>query len=276
MAAVPELASDPRVPAQPSSRPDPAQGVFETMLVLDGRPIERDAHLARLSASLAELFPRHTPPDLGEIDVPVERGPYGPLPTGTSAGGAGDGLSSLRVTVAPDAGDRLVARTSVREVERERVLPTGTVALSSFALTGGLGPHKWADRSLLDAAQARLPAEALPLIVDGDGSVLEASRANVFAVRDGALFTPPTDGRILPGVTRMRVLEIADSAGLRTHESGLSGGDLLAAEEVFLTGSVRGLERVGALDGEALDGGGEVTAHLAAELWRAWTGAELG
>ena len=76
-------------------------------------------------------------------------------------------------------------------------------------LAGGLGEHKWVDRSLLDEAQAALPAGALPLIVDADGAVLEASRANLFAVRDGALFTPPLDGRILPGVTRARVIEIA-------------------------------------------------------------------
>jgi len=145
------------------------------------------------------------------------------------------------------------------------------VSLRSLRLAGGLGAHKWGDRSLLDAAQAELPAGTLPLIVDEDGAVLEVSRANVFAVHDGALSTPPLDGRILPGITRMRVLEIADALGIETRERGLGRNDLLAADEVFLTGSVRGIERVEALDDTPLASRGGVARRLAAELWRAWT-----
>jgi len=142
-------------------------------------------------------------------------------------------------------------------------------------LEEGLGAFKWADRSLLDQAQARLPDHTLPLIVDAGGAVLEASRANLFAVRDGALFTPPLDGRILAGVTRGRVLEIAAGAAIEAHESVLDRDDLLAAEEVFLTGSVRGIEPVASLDGETLPGGRPLTEQLAAELRRAWLGAPV-
>ena len=69
---------------------------------------------------------------------------------------------------------------------------------------GGLGPHKWRDRTLLEAHEADDP-DTIPLLLDADGLVLEASRANV-VVRDagGALHTPPADGRILPGVTAAR------------------------------------------------------------------------
>lgn len=147
---------------------------------------------------------------------------------------------------------------------------TGAVSLWSLRLPGGLGAHKWCDRSLLDEAQAKLPSDALPLLVDPDGSVFEASRANVFAVRDGVLLTPPTDGRILPGVTRMRVLEVAGSLDVETSETALSLEDLLAADEVFLTGSVRGIEPVTSLDGAPLAEGGEMTERLTIELHRVW------
>src|SRR5215216_4065348 len=43
--------------------PDPAQGVFETTLVTGGRPVALDAHLARLDASLSELYGRSVPGD---------------------------------------------------------------------------------------------------------------------------------------------------------------------------------------------------------------------
>ncbi len=103
--------------------------------------------------------------------------------------------------------------------------------------------------------------------------MLEASRANVFAVRDGALLTPPLDGRILPGVTRMRLLELAAENGIEARESALTRDDLFAADEVFLTGSVRGIERVRALDGVPLPANGDIAAHLDAKLRRAWVGA---
>jgi para-aminobenzoate synthetase / 4-amino-4-deoxychorismate lyase len=241
--------------------PDPSHGVFETLLVIDGRPVELDAHLARLHASLAELFPRHTPPVL---DVP-----------GSSSG-------VLRIAVAPDPDGQLAATIECRSASGH--LPpdnggqssTEAISLRSHRLAGGLGAHKWVDRSLLDEAQAELPPDALPLIVDEEGSVLEASRANVFAVRDGALFTPPLDGRILPGVTRARVIALAGERGTEAREAALSLSDLLSADEVFLTGSARGVERVESLDGAMLADGGSMAADLGAELRRAWTSAPVG
>lgn len=153
-------------------------------------------------------------------------------------------------------------------------MTTRPPSLRSLEIPGGLGPHKWTDRSRLEQALAGLPEDSIPLIVDTDGTVLEASRANVFAVRDGALFTPPLDGRILPGITRMRVLEIAEEADVEARESSLSHADLLAADEVFLTGSVRGVESVDALDGTRLATRGDVSARLAERLRMAWTGVQ--
>jgi branched-subunit amino acid aminotransferase/4-amino-4-deoxychorismate lyase len=246
-------------------RPDPEQGVFETLLVLDGRPVELEAHLERLGASLEELFPDQTGSDLREeIErhaVETDRG-------------------ALRVAVAPRGDAGLGAEFSIRKghvdfVSLSEANPPQPISLRGFSLGGGLGAHKWADRSLLDEVQARLPTGTLPLIVDADGAVLEASRANLFAVRDGALFTPPLDSRILPGVTRARVLDLAGAAGLEAHETTLRRDDLLAADEVFLTGSVRGIEPVASLDGAALAGPCPITGELAAGLRRAWLGAPV-
>jgi para-aminobenzoate synthetase / 4-amino-4-deoxychorismate lyase len=232
--------------------PDPRHGIFETLLVVDGHPVDLDAHIERLSASLAKLFPDLQAPNLGEMDVPLERG-------------------SLRITAIP-TGRELELQTSLRTVEQR----FNQVTLHSLSVPGGLGEHKWADRSSLDEAQAGLPADGLPLIVDSDGVVLEASRANVFAVRNGALLTPPTDGRILPGITRARVIEIAGRTEIEVEETNLRHEDLLDADEVFLTGSVRGIEPVNSLDGARLIGSGEVTAGLAAMLLETWTAAKVG
>lgn len=174
------------------------------------------------------------------------------------------------MTVSPGPGRKLDAKVSQRQAPHP-----GVVSLHSVTIPDGLGTHKWTDRSLLEAAQAGLPADGLPLIVDSDGAVLEASRANVFAVRDGVLLTPPLDGRILPGITRMRVLELATSLEIEAAELPLSRDDLLAAEEVFLTGSVRGIEPARSLDGEALATAGHLATELDEELRRTWTAAAV-
>lgn len=257
MAAVPDSAPSRAADPRRLRRPDPDLGVFETLLVIDGRPVELDAHLTRLAASLESLFGAGPPPGLREAAFEKS---------------AGTELGRLRLTVAPGAAEQLEAQIATTAVEPELVFPSPerAVALGIVRIGDGLGAHKWADRSLLEEAQAGLPEEALPLIADEDDSVLEASRANLFAVRDGALVTPPADGRILPGVTRMRVLEIAAAAELETHEVELRRDDLLAADEVFLSGSVRGIEPVGAIDGAKLDARSEVGCCIAADLRRTW------
>ena len=75
-------------------------------------------------------------------------------------------------------------------------------------------------------------------------TVLEASRANVFIVEGDRLVTPPADGRILPGVTRARLLALLD-----VREEIVSLDRLADADEAFLSGSVRGVEAVSVCGG---------------------------
>jgi para-aminobenzoate synthetase/4-amino-4-deoxychorismate lyase len=258
--------------AQPRTwHADVRLGVFETLLVLDGRPVELAAHTARLQASLTELFPGLAHPGLDRV-LAVDRPCEGPA--------AGVSAEALRIAVAPGAGGELAVTTERRPAsgnfapENGGKVTTRASSLRSLRVAGGLGEHKWADRSLLDEAQVGLPDGALPLIVDADGAVLEASRANLFAVREGALFTPPLDGRILPGITRGRAIELARSIGLPVREEALDRDGLRGAGEVFLTGSVRGIEGAAALDGAALSGAGPVAARLDAALQEAWARSE--
>jgi len=72
----------------------------------------------------------------------------------------------------------------------------------------------------------------------------------------------------------MRVLQLAGELGIDSHEAEISPADLFAADEVFITGSVRGIERVRHVDGTPRSGGDDVTDRLATELWQVWTGAK--
>jgi len=102
------------------------------------------------------------------------------------------------------------------------------------------------------------------LLLNAAGQVAEASVANVFALRDGVLLTPPATDGALEGMTRATVLELAARDGLPTAERTLGRYDLMAADEVFLTGSGARIVPVTSLDGERIGKGvpGPVTQKL--------------
>lgn len=263
--------------------PDPALGVFETLLVAGGEPVELGAHLERLRSSCAALYGEE-PPAGWEKRAREHAG--------------GLRLGRLRLTAVPsrattgpgrrndtDSGG-LTLEITIGEVNPALAFPGPelAVALRSLPLPGGLGAHKWADRAVLtdNSAAARrrgrdrgssplLPQGegALPLLLD-DGAVLEAGNANLFAVVAGDLLTPPLDGRILPGIARGAVIELAAVAGIAVREERLGRSDLSAAAEVFLTNSVRGVQPVRSLDGAPLPAPGPVSRRLAASLRRRW------
>lgn len=83
---------------------------------------------------------------------------------------------------------------------------------------------------------------------DADGILSEGSTSNLFLVRRGRLETPRLEHGGLPGITRARVLEIARRAGIPAIERTLRTGDLLGADEAFLTATtieVLPIRRVG-------------------------------
>ena len=105
------------------------------------------------------------------------------------------------------------------------------------------------------------------LITDETGEILETDKANVFAVIDGVLLTPPADGRLLPGTTRAAVMRAAHAHGIRVGQKPLTLDELASATEVFVTNAVVGVLPVTAVDGcPASWPSGPVTATLAAAL----------
>ena len=88
-----------------------------------------------------------------------------------------------------------------------------------------------------------------------DGYVSEATVDNVFIVKDGQVFTPPTYMGILPGITRAAVMETAVELGIPCEERILTTFDLYTADEVFLTGTAAELVPVVEIDGRTIGEG---------------------
>lgn len=226
-------------------QPDPAQGIFETMLVVRGAPVLPEAHLSRLESSLVAVYGAGLPADTRR--KVAERA-------------ADLDLGRVRLTFSPPT-----LLIEAGEVPRSLHFPERPIALRSHPVSRGLGCHKWADRSALPPCAAGEAA----LLMDG-GEVLEADRANVFAVHTGAVFTPPLDGRILPGVTRSTVIELAREEEIEVIESPLNLELLAGSDEVFLTNSIRGIEAVDSIDGTPFVGGRSLTGLLAEALRGKW------
>ena len=114
------------------------------------------------------------------------------------------------------------------------------------------------------------------LLVDEFGYVAEGPTTNVFMVDgEGAVLTPLTD-RVLLGVTRSAVLEIAKHDGYEVREVGIRPDELMAAAEVFLTGTTAGVLPVESIDGQPVGAGvpGPVSAALREHFVRIISGED--
>jgi branched-chain amino acid aminotransferase len=106
-------------------------------------------------------------------------------------------------------------------------------------------------------------AAATDILYHQGGLISETARSNVFVAQGGALKTP---GRgVLAGITRMRVLELAQDI-CPVQEADVALGELFAADEVFITSSLKGVMPIVAVDGEPVGGGrpGPITRALMA------------
>ncbi|MBX3123597.1 MAG: D-amino-acid transaminase [Nitrospira sp.] len=118
------------------------------------------------------------------------------------------------------------------------------------------------------ARQRAKEAGVFEAILVRDGLVTEGSVSNVMVVRNGVVETAPEGHRILSGVTRAMVLELARKEGLPVVETFVGREDLLAASEVFLTGTTVEVLPVVRIDGQPIGAG--VPGPLSQRLSRRW------
>ena len=207
------------------ARPD--QGLFETLLVIDGRPRRLAEHVRRLTASFGECFGRPLTAD---------------LPGAVTAALAGrPGAWRVRVEADPCGGLRATASPTDPVPLAEQ---PGLVLAAHRLGPAGAPRHKFVDRAWIDRAEAPLGPGRAALFVDDRGLLLESTRSSVAVVLDGRITLPPLDGRILPGTARRALLDALDGADL-PYDLRAPGLDELAdADGMFLLNAVRGVQWV--------------------------------
>jgi branched-chain amino acid aminotransferase len=106
-----------------------------------------------------------------------------------------------------------------------------------MALTEAKAGSLYANNGRIMAwARARGFSNALSL--DIDGNVAETASTNVFAVRDGVVFTPVPNGCFLNGLTRQRVIGLLRADGVEVQETKMTVADFETADEIFCTGNI--------------------------------------
>ena len=244
--------------------------VYETLRTYGGRPFHLDRHLERLRRSaqrLAITMPAGDGALTRDLDALLAR--------------AANPESYIRIIVTRGVGDisyhfeRVAGPTIVMVVKPLAPFPSQyhkdgiAVILSSVrrnhprALDPAIKSCNLIN-NILAVQEAQAKGAFEPIMLNEIGEIAETASANVFLVKDGTLLTPPLDAGILPGVTRHLVLELARGLALPLREEPVAVKDLLAADEVFITSTLKEVLPVATIDGRPVGSGrpGPVTLRL--------------
>jgi branched-chain amino acid aminotransferase len=247
--------------------------VYETLRTYGGRPFHLDRHLERLRRSAERLaIPLPAAESLArDLDALLAR--------------AANEESYIRIIVTRGRGDisynfdRVKGPKVVMVVKPLAPFPAAyhtdgvPVILSSVrrnspqALDPAIKSCNLLN-NILAVREAQAKGAFEPVMLNEIGEVAETASANVFLVKDGTLLTPPLDAGNLPGVTRRVVLELAAGLGLPCREEPVAVKDLLAADEVFITSTLKEVLPVATIDGRAVGAGkpGPVSLRLLAAI----------
>ena len=234
-----------------------ADGVYEVVRTYGGKPFATDEHLARLARSLEAL----------ELKNPLRVEQWKAIiDDGIRRSGFAEAIVYLQITrgCAPRhrGMPKDVAPTVVMTV-RELAAPATKLRENGIAVIT-LPEFRWARRdiksiallpSVLAYQAARKAGANDAIFVDDDDTVNEATAGNIFIVTDGRLRTPPKSTRILPGVTRDKLLEAARATGISVVEERVTKPDLFAAQEIFLTSTTAEVVPVVTVDGKKVGTG---------------------
>jgi len=93
------------------------------------------------------------------------------------------------------------------------------------------------------------------VMLNSEGFVAECTGDNIFIVKNNELLTPATYNGALDGITMQTVLELAESIGIKTHQTTMTRYDLYNADECFMTGTGAEIIPVTGIDGRVIADG---------------------
>ncbi|WP_123026057.1 aminodeoxychorismate lyase [Mycolicibacterium stellerae] len=237
-------------------------GIFESLLVRDGRPCLLEAHLGRLTQS-ARLM------DLPDPDLPRWRAAVAAATSAWTEQGGGEGVLRLIYSRGRESGSdptafamigavagRVAAarRDGVAAITLARSLPAESAAEMPWLLAGAKTLSYAVNMAALRHAERQGAGDVV--FISSEGNVLEGPRSTVVIATeiDGrlGLLTPPPWYPILRGTTQQALFEVARNKGYDCDYLALRTADLFAAQGVWLVSSITLAARVHTLDGKPL------------------------
>lgn len=239
---------------EPSRHSMPGGGVFTTLRAHHGRPVDVEAHAARLASHATELG-LSAPPAAHIARV----------------------LTRVAAAAADPRGMRIRARIAAAPHDRQVwcEVTASDAELDHAARPWRLHPVAWSPSPRAHLKQAERPEMAVALaaaqaagaddalLVGPDGEWLETTRTAIAGVREGVLLISNSRA-ILPSIGLFRLTQLARDAGIGVERRRLDAETLAGCAELIAVNSLRGVLAVGVCGTSSWQAPGVVTAELKA------------
>ncbi len=245
-------------------------GVFEGIRVYNGKIFEMDAHLKRLyqSAKVIRLPICRSESELAEaMQQTVQANGiingYIRLVVTRGCGNLGLNPFMCKNSSTFIIADQIQLYPEELYEKGMKLISATTVRIHPLAIPPQVKSLNYLNNILakIEALDVNVP-EAI--MYNHEGYVAEATGDNVFIVREGVIYTPPSEAGALEGITRRVVIKLAMEEKLRVIEKNLTRFDLYVCDELFLTGTAAEVIGIVEIDGRTIGTGepGPVTKLL--------------
>ncbi len=222
-------------------------GVFESIRIMNGKPLNMDNHIKRLiegakaikirpsvfftteffEEKVQDLIDKSEIKEGGRCRISLDRmmgGTY--TPTSNEA--------VYFIEVYPYEFNDFDLNSKGLEIDLFTDLKKHKNSLSNYKTKSGL---------LYVMAGVNATERKLDDVLIGNekGAILESSSCNLFVVSNGVLYTPGLDEGCIAGTMRMQIINLAVSHGIKVYECTIFRQNIIAADEIFLTNAVRGI-----------------------------------
>jgi branched-chain amino acid aminotransferase len=226
-------------------------GVFESIRIMGGQPLNLENHIKRMLDG-AKVIKMRTPSyytteffrdKITELikKSEIEEGGRCRMSLDRVTGGAylpDSNESSFYIEVYPYEVNHFELNAKGLEVDIYQDIKLQKNFLSNYKTKAGL-------TYVMAALSAKEKGLDDVFLSNDRGNILETSSCNVFVVSNGVLYTPGLDEGCLAGTMRMQIINLAISHGIKVYECAILPQNLLAADEIFITNAIRGINWIG-------------------------------
>jgi branched-subunit amino acid aminotransferase/4-amino-4-deoxychorismate lyase len=226
-------------------------GVFESVRVINGKPINVENHFVRLSEGakslkmnlnddysahffekkIQELIHKSALKLGAKCRISLDRMPGGAyLPESND--------SSFYIDVQPLAKNYYELNSKGLETDIYLDLKLGKTFLSQYKTKNGL-------KYIMASLSAKEKGLDDVFLTNERGQVIETTNSNIFVVHNGVLYTPGIEDGCIAGTMRMQIINLALAHKIKVYECPILPQNMLSADELFLTNAIQGIRWVG-------------------------------